>query len=129
MSDRSKRLSGWAVALLVAGALGFGASTLAATPASGATCLDDGWTFLGWQPTHQACYDACYALHAPNFTERYGPCWLLFLSVLTAPTAVSWPRGRQPLGQRSGEVPPTGGNGQAAYGMAPGDRRVRTKSA
>jgi hypothetical protein len=73
MSDRSKRLSGWAFALLVAGALGFGASTLAATPASGATCQNDGWTFLGYKPSWQACHDACEVLHAPDFETRWAP--------------------------------------------------------
>jgi len=73
MSDRSKRLSGWAVALLVAGALGFGAATLAATPASGVTCPNDGWTFLGYKPTEGACLTACAILHAPDFDYRWGP--------------------------------------------------------
>lgn len=67
-----KRLWTWAFGLLVAGALLFGASTLMATPASGATCRDDGWNWLGYQPTWQACWDACLAVHPDLVGIQYG---------------------------------------------------------
>jgi hypothetical protein len=71
MNHRS-RYGTWALALLVTGALLFGASALMATPADGATCRDDGWNWLGYQPTELACLNACLAVHPDLVDIQWG---------------------------------------------------------
>jgi hypothetical protein len=71
MAPRIRKTGAWLVVLLALTILAFGAREAFASSAR-FTCQYDGWTFLGYQPSWQACYNACYALHAPDFTERYG---------------------------------------------------------
>jgi hypothetical protein len=82
MSHVAKRVTGWAIGLAVAAALAFGATVAVATPANATSCPDDGWNFLGEQPSQEACFDACEALHGPHVIERWGPtnhcCQCLF---------------------------------------------------
>ena len=59
--------------LAVLGALAFGSTVAFATPANAMTCADDGWNFLGSQPSSQACFEACFALHPDLDHYRWGP--------------------------------------------------------
>lgn len=81
MNHRS-RYGTWALLLLVTGALLFGASALMATPADGATCRDDGWNWMGYQPTWEACWTACWDVHQEYLVDiqwgGQGCCTCLF---------------------------------------------------
>lgn len=71
MSKRTKKVSGWLTGAVVAAALGFGALVATATPANAVTCLNDGWDWMGDQPTEPACLYACQAVHG----EEAGDIW------------------------------------------------------
>jgi hypothetical protein len=81
MSNRTRSVSRWALGAVVLGVLAFGAEQAAAEP-SELTCQDDGWNFLGQQPSYEACYDACFALHGQDLQQAlWGPagcCRCLF---------------------------------------------------
>jgi hypothetical protein len=66
MSRSEKRIGGWGFGLAVAGALAFGGLVAVAKPANATSCPDDGWTWLGEQPSDGDCYYACYAVHGQN---------------------------------------------------------------
>ena len=72
MSNRTKSAGRWALGAVVLGVLAFGAKQAAAEPTAFA-CADDGWNFLGQQPSQQACYDACLALHPDLVSAQWGP--------------------------------------------------------
>lgn len=81
MSQRVKSVSGWIVGALAAGALAFGSSVAFAKPANAMTCNNDGWNWLGYKPTQEACFTACEALHGPHVQIQYGAqgcCTCLF---------------------------------------------------
>ncbi len=70
MSDRVRKSSGWVLGVLVGGVLAFGASVALAKPAAALDCADDGWNFLGSQPSSEACNTACVNAHYPD--EAWG---------------------------------------------------------
>ena len=72
MSNRTKSAARWVLGFAVLGVLAIGAQQAAAQP-SEFTCQDDGWNFLGSQPSYQACYDACFAIHPDLQEARWGP--------------------------------------------------------
>lgn len=73
MSNRTRSVSRWALGAVVLGVLAFGAKQAAAEP-SDFTCQDDGWNFLGSQPSYEACYDACFSLHGAGLQQAlWGP--------------------------------------------------------
>jgi len=72
MSNRTKSTGRWALGAVVLGVLAFGAKQAAAEP-SDFTCQDDGWTFLGEQPSQEACDLACSDLHPDLIEARWGP--------------------------------------------------------
>jgi hypothetical protein len=63
MSQQAQRFAGWLVGIAVSAALAFGLMVALATPASALTCANDGWDWLGEQPSEQACVNACRAVH------------------------------------------------------------------
>lgn len=80
MSNRTKSAGRWVLGAVVLGVLAVGAKQAAAEPTAFA-CQNDGWNFLGQQPSQQACYDACFALHPDLVQARWGPggcCTCLF---------------------------------------------------
>lgn len=73
MSRLMKKAGGLALGLGVTGALAFGATVAFARPANAMTCANDGWNFLGAQPSLAACTSACLALHQDLIKVRWGP--------------------------------------------------------
>ena len=71
MSKRMAKVSGWLLGVLVVGALGFGVSVAAATPASALTCQNDGWNFVGSQPDQATCQRVCEDIHGPGVTGHW----------------------------------------------------------
>jgi hypothetical protein len=71
MTPRLERTGVWLALLLALTILILGAREAWASTHS-ATCMDDGWTFLGWKPSAEACYNACEVLHTPDFDSRWG---------------------------------------------------------
>jgi hypothetical protein len=72
MSRSIKRIGGWGFGMAVAGALAFGGVVAVATPANALTCQDDGWNWLGQQPSKEACQNACEAIHGPEVLAQWG---------------------------------------------------------
>lgn len=66
MSRRIPKFAGWAVGAFVAMALALGATVAFAKPANATSCANDGWNFLGEQPSKNACIAACYAVHGES---------------------------------------------------------------
>ncbi len=66
MSKPVAKFSGWVLGLLVVGALAFGLSVATATPATAMTCPNDGWNWVGQQPSQAACTQACLTAHYPQ---------------------------------------------------------------
>jgi hypothetical protein len=83
MARRAERLLRWAGGLFVAGVLAFGSLAATATPASARDCPYDGEGLMGYQPSDQACYQACYArwgddLYDYHWNESNGCCTCVF---------------------------------------------------
>ncbi|HJQ64895.1 MAG TPA: hypothetical protein VJ816_00890 [Gemmatimonadales bacterium] len=83
MSKWLKAVSTAMVGLLVATALAIGASAVLAAPASAMSCPNNGQSTLGWQPSAEACYQACYAVHGTDletshWNESTGCCSCVF---------------------------------------------------
>lgn len=83
MSKWLKAVSVSVFSFLVATALAFGSSAALATPASAMTCPDNGQGFLGQQPSDNACFQACFAVHgssleAYHWNETTGCCSCVF---------------------------------------------------
>ncbi len=70
MSRKTRKASGWLVGAAVTAALAFGLSVAVAKPAGAMECADDGWNFLGSQPSAEACNTACSNAHYPD--EAWG---------------------------------------------------------
>ncbi len=66
MSHRVPKFAGWVVGALAVLALSFGARVALAKPVNELACQDDGLTFLGEQPSLNACIAACYAVHGED---------------------------------------------------------------
>ena len=62
MTQRIRKSGSWLVAAVTMGIMAFGAQRLLASTAA-MECANDGINFLGQQPSQQACYNACYAVH------------------------------------------------------------------
>ena len=73
MSQRTEKISGWVVGLVVAGALAFGLSVAVVTPASALTCQNDGWNFVGQQPDEVTCQNVCYSIHGGDVVGHWNP--------------------------------------------------------
>jgi hypothetical protein len=67
-----KRIGGWGFWLAVAGALVFGGLVAVAKPANAMTCPDDGWNWLGQQPSAEDCQTACELVHGGDVTGQWG---------------------------------------------------------
>jgi hypothetical protein len=67
MSRKVKSASWWVAALAAVGILGLGAREAFASGTANA-CQNDGWNYLGSQPSFTACWNACSALH-PNLSQ------------------------------------------------------------
>jgi hypothetical protein len=63
MSQQAQRFAGWLVGIAVSAALAFGLMVALAKPASALTCANDGWDWVGEQPSQQACNTTCQAVH------------------------------------------------------------------
>jgi len=83
MSKWLKAVSLSVYGLLVASTLAVGVAVALATPASATDCPYNGEGLMGWQPSAQACYNACYAVHGENletshWNESNGCCTCVF---------------------------------------------------
>ena len=81
MSELTKSASWWVAAVVAAGILAAGAKEAFAL-GSTATCPNDGWNTMGWQPSEfPACWNACIAVHPDLAQVQYTPlgcCKCLF---------------------------------------------------
>lgn len=68
---RMQKTGFWLALLLVITILTLGAREAWAS-AHSTTCMDDGWTFLGWKPSADACLTACSILHPDLVDIHYG---------------------------------------------------------
>ncbi len=73
MSHRVPKFAGWVVGVFAALALTFGATVAFAKPVYAFSCQDDGWNFLGEQPSQMACTTACMNLHPDLVSAQWGP--------------------------------------------------------
>ncbi len=83
MSKWLKAVSTSVFGVVVATALVVGASTALARSASAASCPYDGDGLMGYQPSAQACYNACYArwgsgLYDWHWNNSNGCCTCVF---------------------------------------------------
>jgi hypothetical protein len=66
MGTLLKKLVAWTVGAVAAVALVGGLTTLTAQPVEAFDCQNDGLTFMGQQPSENACIFACYAVHGES---------------------------------------------------------------
>lgn len=70
MSRWTRKTVGWVVGVFGMLAIGYGASVAFARPVNAMTCPPyDGVTFMGEQPSYQACYNACFAVHGTGLEQ------------------------------------------------------------
>lgn len=68
MSRAFRLVGAWVLAAVAVGVLTLGAREAFATPAA-TTCPNDGWNTMGEQPSWEACWEACVAVHQENLVD------------------------------------------------------------
>ena len=69
MARRMSTVAASAVAALALVALVAGLLVATAKPAHAMACMDDGVNFMGQQPSSQACFSACFAVHGDDLVS------------------------------------------------------------
>ena len=81
MSRFARATGKWLVVAITLVILGFGARQAVASSMA-TTCPDDGWNWVGWQPSDEDCWDTCFSIHAGDLQDARrspaGCCTCLF---------------------------------------------------